>query len=292
MSDPNALKIKATAPNGEEYVATFLPDKGMNFISFRKGDVEVIDQTTLPLFEERFAGLGAMIGPHFHHRDTIPEVKNPELFPHIEKLIQKGVKEPFSHGIGRYAPWKVALHTSSKIVAHLSGKERWQGVELQDLEGQNFNMSYIAEMKPDGLHITLSVESEKPSVVGLHTYYALDNRAGHVISTVQSEASDKGIKKPIPAAWLKNEHELDFNLNESVDLGFFPYPDPSTGKIVLQTGKRKVIVSYKTPSPHNSWQLWHPTDSTFVCIEPLSAENPRQPVLKSSELEIIIGIGP
>ena len=34
-------------------------------------DIEVIDQKTEPLYVERMAGLGALIGPHFHHRQKI-----------------------------------------------------------------------------------------------------------------------------------------------------------------------------------------------------------------------------
>jgi hypothetical protein len=88
---------------GQNLQAIFLPEKGMNLISYKKDETEVIDQSTRNLFEERFAGLGALIGPHFHHRKTevIPPIKDESLFPHIARLKAKGIQEPFSHGIDR-----------------------------------------------------------------------------------------------------------------------------------------------------------------------------------------------
>src|SRR5947209_3792431 len=99
--------LKSQTEKGESMQATFLPEKGMNLVSFKKGNLEVIDQSTLPLFEERFAGLGALIGPHFHRRlpETLPHIADESLFPHIARVKAKGAADPFSHGIGRYAPW-------------------------------------------------------------------------------------------------------------------------------------------------------------------------------------------
>src|SRR5262245_23646805 len=168
----SAVCIRSKAHDGEDLTALFLPSKGMNLISYKKGECEAIDQGTWDIFEERYAGLGALIGPHFHHRNpqVIPPVKNEELFPHIAKLKDKS--EPFSHGIGRYAPWKIESLNDSSIQASLTGDMIWNGVALKQLEGQNFKMGYGANLAPDGLHIDLYVTSDTESVVGLHTYYA------------------------------------------------------------------------------------------------------------------------
>ena len=81
----NKIKLKNTSPTGKSLVATFLPDGGMNLCSYKLGDIEVIDQQTLPLYEERKAGLGALIGPHFHQRQEVPSGYDESLFPHIAK---------------------------------------------------------------------------------------------------------------------------------------------------------------------------------------------------------------
>src|SRR5690349_11544962 len=100
--------LENTTHDGSPLQATFLPDKGMNLVSYKKGGVEVIDPSTKSLFEERYAGLGALIGPHFHRRrtDALPKIPDESLFPHIARVKAKGVHDPFSHGIARYAPWK------------------------------------------------------------------------------------------------------------------------------------------------------------------------------------------
>ena len=107
--------------------------------------------------------MGALIGPHFHHRNphAIPPVKNEPLFPHIAKIRARGGVEPFSHGIGRYAPWIVESTSQDGITATLSGEQEWNGVKLKELEGQNFKMGYSAKMLPEGLAIHLSVTSDR-----------------------------------------------------------------------------------------------------------------------------------
>lgn len=289
MLKGNEIQIKAISKEGELLSATFCPSAGMNFISYKKGNLEVIDQSTRPLFEERYAGLGAMIGPHFHHRKEIPTVANPALFPHIEKVFAKGTKEPFSHGIGRYAPWKVESVTENQIVATLRGTDKWNGVELKELEGQDFKMEYSAQMLPEGLSITLTVESQKPSIVGLHTYYALPENAV-VTSCIQNEYNDHGNILPIPKEWFSKEHDLHYDLKSEFDFGFFPYPDPSRGTITLEGSDRKIRVSYSCPNNDNSWQLWHPKGKSFVCIEPLTAKDPRRPMQTSSTIKILIEV--
>src|SRR5262245_52892018 len=129
----------------ENLQAVFDPERGMNLLSYKLGETEVIDQSTRSLFEERYAGLGALIGPHSHHRHVVPPVKDEALLSHIARVKSKGVEEPFSHGIARYAPRK-AEATATKVTARLTGKDTWNGVALSALEGQNFTMEMIAEL--------------------------------------------------------------------------------------------------------------------------------------------------
>jgi hypothetical protein len=269
---------------GRVLTARFAPGCGMNMISLKRDEIQIIDQSTLPLFEERFAGLGAMIGPHFYHRKIIPAVKNPSLFPHIAGLQKKGVAEPFSHGIGRYAPWKVEEATETKIAATLEGKELWNGVALAELEGQDFTMRYEAQMLETGLEVTLSVSSQRPSVIGLHTYYKMEEGA-KVKAQVQPYYYDQGVKKE------RTGHELAWDLKDPIDFGFAPYPDPLHGDILLDNPTLpKVKVDYECQNEENSFQVWHLAGGSFVCIEPLSAKNPQEPTSSVVRLKILISI--
>ncbi len=289
----NEIKISAKNDSGEVLQATFAPDRGMNLLSYRKGGLEFIDQTTYPLFEERYAGLGALIGPHFHHRNpkVIPPVKNEALFPHIARLKAKGVAEPFSHGIGRYAPWQVEKVTEDEVVAHLSGTDQWHGVPLKELEGQNFVMRYHAKCLSQGLQIDLSVKSDTESVVGLHTYYAMGSGKAFIQTRVQDHYLAQSTLHPIPSTWnFSADHTLTYPVDQETDFGFHPFPDPTQGKITLQSEDRCVEVHYSCENGENSFQIWHPMGKSFVCIEPLSAKDPRKPKLSVSRLKILISV--
>lgn len=266
--------------------ASFIPAKGMNMVRFSKKNLSIIDPATAPLFEERFAGLGPLIGPHFHHRQEIPPVKNESLFPHIARVKAKGTAEPFSHGIGRYAPWTISSHSTSSLHAELKGSDLWHGVALRELEGQDFKMDYEVHLEENALVITLAVESEKPSVVGLHTYYALYGNAS-VRAHVQALYNDQGQFKEIPSSWLEKQ-TLQLSLERPYDFGFFPFPDKKGGLITLQDSCHSVQVQYECDNEENSWQLWRPLGTSFVCIEPLSARNPRLPVRCKSRIKIRI----
>lgn len=276
--------------NGEQLEAIFLPEVGMNMISFKKGNVEVIDQSTAALFEERSAGLGALIGPHFHHRHVIPAVKDESLFPHIARVKAKGIQEPFSHGIGRYAPWKAEAAPTS-VQASISGKDLWNGIPLADLEGQNFKMNYTANLLPDGLHIELSVVSDTDSLVGIHYYYKLPNSKGKVVSQVQKSYLDMGVLKTIPESWqLDQQHVLTYTMDQPADFTFYPHPNPCEGEIRLVTEEYTLNTRYKCISQESAWQLFHPADASYVCIEPVSAKDPRHPNLTVSSLNIHLNI--
>jgi hypothetical protein len=264
----------------------------MNMISYKKGDIEIIDQSTFSLFEERYAGLGALIGPHFYRRNprVIPPIKNAHLFPHIERLVKTGIEDPFSHGIGRYAPWKTTVFNNT-IHATLSGKDEWNGVPLSELEGQNFTMNFDVELTAKGLKIELSVVSDFDSLVGIHYYYALPNGSGTVTSDVKNLMYDKLEMKSIPASWPYDEqHILTFDLSESADFAFHPFYDSRSGKIVLDTGAYCLQTIYESSNEENSWQLYHPKGASYVCIEPVSSQNPRRTNLTVSSIKIFLEI--
>lgn len=286
------ITLKNCASDGTPLQVTYLPGMGMNMVSFKKGEIEAIDQGTWPLFEERFAGLGALIGPHFHHRylPIIPKIKDESLFPHIARIRANGTKEPFSHGIARYAPWQAEATTTS-IKAVLTGKDTWQGIPLAELEGQNFKMSFQADLQPDGLHIDMSVVSDTDSLVGIHYYYHLPEGKGKVSSVVQNTFLDRGKLKKIPADWeFDDQHNLIFPMERSADYTFHPYPNPCRATIHLVTDAYRLITTYTSDSQENAWQLYHPKGASYVCIEPVSAQDPRHPNLTVSSIKICLNI--
>lgn len=274
----------------ESLQAIFDPDRGMNLLSYKRGDIEVIDPSTRALFEERYAGLGALIGPHFHHRHVIPPVKDEALFPHIARVKAKGIQEPFSHGIARYAPWK-AEATTTKVTARLTGKDTWNGVALSALEGQNFTMEMTAELTPAVLEIALSVVSDADSLVGIHYYYHLPEGRGSISSTVQRHYLENGERKPLPEKWqLDSQHHLTLDLKEAYDVTFHPFPNLLEGQIVLDAIRYRLVTHYSCQSQENSWQLYHPAGASFVCIEPISSQDPHHPNLTVSSIKIQLEI--
>lgn len=286
------IVLTQTASSGERLQVTYAPEQGMNMMSFKKGEVEIIDQSTRALFEERYAGLGALIGPHFHRRrkESVPVVKDKSLFPHIARVEAKGVTDPFSHGIARYAPWK-AEATETRVKAILTGKDTWNGVPLAELEGQNFKMEFTADLKPEGLFIDLSIVSDTDSLVGIHYYYALPDGKGQVISHVQEQMRENDKLKSIPSDWnIDSQHKLTLDLNQETDFNFRPFPSPREGTIHLHTSAYSLKTIYHCVCAENSWQLYHPAGANFVCIEPLSSQDPRHPNLTVSSLKIHLEI--
>lgn len=289
----NPIHLKSKNSIGEDLEAVFWPGKGMNLLSYKKGAIEVIDQSTQALFDERFAGLGALIGPHFHHRHTavIPRIENEGLFPHIARVKAKGIEEPFSHGIARYAPWQILTATDSRIDATLTGKDSWEGIPLSKLEGQNFVMRMQAELTPKGLRINLSVVSDTDSLVGLHYYYHLPQGHGTVQARIQPHYLDAGLKKMLPDEWkIDTNQALHFDLDRAADYTFHPFPDPCMAEISLNTGDYYLVTAYQCAANENCWQLYHPQGASFACIEPISAYDPRHPNLSVSSIEVNLEI--
>lgn len=286
----NPIVLSASLEDGTALQATFLPEKGMNLISFKKGNLEIIDQTTLPLFEERFAGLGALIGPHFHRRrsEVLPKISDETLFPHIARVKANGVADPFSHGIARYAAWR-ATATPTTVKAVLTGKDTWNGVPLSALEGQNFTMHFEAALTPKGLSLALDVVSDSDSLVGIHYYYHLPQGTGQIKSCVQPECIIEGKRQTIPATWnVDPSGTLIFDLENDADYTFFPSPNPREGQILLEAGTYRLRTTYECDSQENCWQLYHPKGASFVCVEPISSQDPRHPNLTVSRIKIML----
>lgn len=288
----SSIEIRNQSATGEWLTATFLPHMGMNLMSFKRGNLEVIDQSTKDLFEERFAGLGSIIGPHFHRRNAeiLPIIKDEHLFPHIARVKAKGIADPFSHGIARYAPWNVEASENS-IKGHLSGKDLWNGTPLSSLEGQNFKMTFSAEMTREGLQLELSVVSDTASLTGIHYYFHLPSGKGTISSRVQNKIIEDNAVKPIPDKWAyDSQQQLQLPLEEGIDCTFYSFPNPLEGNIKLKTDTYELTTTYSCLSQENCWQLYHPAGASYVCIEPVSSQDPRHPNLTVSSININLHI--
>lgn len=286
------VTLKSKSESGQELAVTYAPEKGMNMVSYRKGEIEIVDQSTKPDFEKRFAGLGALIGPHFYRRNpkTLSPLKDASLFPHIAYAKEAGDTDPFTHGIGRYAPWNYETKEDS-IHATLKGDDLWHNIPLKELEGQNFKMEFRAKLHAKGLKINLSVVSDKESIVGTHYYYHLPRGSGKVIAGVQNEYYDPNVKREIPKDWLeKGTQTLCYQLNQNTDFAFHPHPDSTNGQILLDAIDYKLAINYTAPSAENAFQVYHPAGASFVCIEPCSALDPRHANLTVSSIEINLEI--
>ncbi|MEC7840262.1 MAG: hypothetical protein VX777_09520 [Chlamydiota bacterium] len=284
------VTLRNTSEDGKNLTVTYLPEMGMNMISYKKDDLDVIDQSTQHLFDERFAGLGALIGPHFHRRlpQILPKIENPKAFPHIPKNSEV---DPFSHGLGRYAPWQFECDETS-IRATLKGDDSWNDIPIKELEGQNFTMTYHAKLSPKGLSIEMSVVSESDSIVGIHYYYHLPKGEGVITTKVKEKYIDKNEIKNIPSdlGFDKDTNTLSCSLNRDLDYTFHPYPDPTVGEIILDAVDYKLKTQFIAPSEECSFQLWHPKGASFVCIEPNTAQDPRHPNLSVSSIKINLQI--
>ena len=280
MSEPIVLQNQSST--GQKLEAVFQPEKGMNLLSYKLGNQEVIDQ-----------GIGFLTGPHFMQRkpSVIPPLKPDKTFWQIPLLDELGYHDPFTGGIGSYAPWKVLFSSSTEIKAILSGKDTWEGETLASLEGQNFIMEFHATLNPNGLALKLSVVSDSDSIVGINYHFALPNGQGKVISDVKPQFYDRDILKTIPTEWQRDSQGiLTFDLTHNADYSFFPFFDPLSAKITLQTSQYQLITTYSSLCQENSWELYHPQGASYVCISPLSSQNPWKPNLTASSIAIRLEI--
>ena len=279
--------------DGSQLKAVFLPEQGMNLASYKKNEIEAIDQSTKEQFEERMGGLGPLIGPHFYHRkpSDIPFVPDETIFPHIARIKSKENIEPFSHGIARYVRWNWNASDTS-IEGRLSGMDTYKGVTLAALEGFDFQMKFNAHLSDDGLHIELIVNSEsKPSIAGLHYYLATSEGKGSVKMNCEEKYNDMGVWKPIPKDWQEDDpNHLRFDLNEESDYGFRPLSENFSGDALLTTKSHQLKIHYKADSDEHAFQLYHPKGASFVCIEPVTAKNPRDAKQKKNHLRVNLEI--
>ena len=268
------IVLKSTNEKGQALEAVFETTQGVNLISFKKEQLEVIDPSS-----------GSLIGPHFGSRHVIPSIKEASFQQHIEEL-KKHHQDPFYNGVARYAPWKILSTKDNLFTATLISKDTWKEATLTNLEGQVFVMHYTAELNSQGLAVSLSVVSDADSVVGTDFRFKLPEGQGKVISDVKEIALRSGKEEPLPHNLKNDTHTMVWDLANPCEYIFHPFTNPVSGKIILETESYSLETVYKSRNQENSWQLKREKDASYVSINPLSAKNPWFPNLTVSSIDI------
>ncbi len=292
IEQPSNTTVDTIVLKHGPYEATFLPNSGMNLASFRKGDLEIIDQSTRSDFEQTGAGLGCLIGPHYGDRksEVIPQVPNLELFPQVASMQQRNAADLFHSGVGRYAPWQILNSSPDTVSAAITGKQEWNGTTLGFIENQNFRMTCEAQLNEKGLQITLSVVSDSDSIVGFAHRYHLPDGNGTLVANVDDKIWQKLESSPLPTEWNYTNTRLQLELPDEANMTFHPILDPLQAQILLQTSTHTLRVNYHAPSQQNCWHLFRKKNSTWASIQPLSAKFPVRPTLTVSSISLSLEV--
>lgn len=272
--------------------ATFDPEHGLNMMSLVIEGHELIAQSTKNGFLESSRGLGPLIGPHFYHRvsDTIPYLDSQTIDLLSKKIRFRQDPEPFSHGIGRYVPWKILHQGPKSFKACLDSHDQIAGITLAEIEGFDFFMEFEAEVSQRQITIRYSAKSSsQPVVVGLHTYYALDSMMKTCDLMGAPFYFDKLNKKAVPPDWFSDQG-LRIPLNKPLDYTFSPQINKEGfGEVEVKRGVSNLLIQAKA-TPDLSFQLYRGEDSPFICIEPIAAINPRIVTQKNASIEVRISL--
>ncbi|OGN62633.1 MAG: hypothetical protein A3F09_03895 [Chlamydiae bacterium RIFCSPHIGHO2_12_FULL_49_11] len=275
---------------GVFYEAHFDVERGLNLISLKKGEVDLIEQSTRPIFEERMGGLGPLIGPHFYERreQDIPFTPDASMFPHVRAMQREGKKDMFSHGIARYVQWNEDS-TDTTLTAHLSGMDTHHGMTLAALEGFNFRMDFKAHLSSSGLNIDFKCESEgHPCILGLHYYFSVHQPAAFIRLRSEEKYNDKQDWKPLRPEWKREGGRIELPMTDEYDFVFVPKLENGVAHAELIDKSQVLSVSYTPVHSEHSFQIYHPKEAPFVCIEPVSATNARRVTATKNHLKIRI----
>ena len=115
--------------------ALVTPRLGMSLVRFSVEGEQLLDLRREQLFLEYRKGLGPIILPFFGQRRKFPELDY-ERFPHVEHLRKSKVRDPFQHGVGRYASW-IFEEKDNKVTGFLRGDDLLHGYKLRHRFGDN-----------------------------------------------------------------------------------------------------------------------------------------------------------
>ena len=252
LSDPDFGKCVRLEE--KDIAAVIAPEMGMAMISFTVKGEEILDQSRKDIFLKCRKGLGPLILPHFNQQVPAPDV-DVSAIPHVEHLKALGIKHPFQHGIGRYAPWRYMTDEKS-VSGTLSGEDLLNGLKIRELNGSAFKAQVTYRLFGGALEITLGAEGERPVQAGIHFYYDLKNRAT--------------ARAFLPVTGGKQE----FRFDQAYDLPL--KPEKTGGEICYRLETRTysldTVVAADGP-PGTVFEdviIFSPENAPFTCLEPLS----------------------
>ncbi len=265
-------------------LAEVMPDAGMTLRSLRMGDIESICQSRASQFTSCRKGYGPLIGPHFNQRAQLPAaaLANMARWPQTDALARMGFRDPWQHGVARYAPWEYAA-SSDSIRAKLTGDQEMHGLPLSAVQGGNFELHLAMQLAGNALRVHYTAQADFPPVIGLHYYYALPGDQGRVRAPVTGVMHAGGQSVPIPPECLDaSGRSLDLPLDRKLDNVFQLRPGP----IELITTTHTVTTMPESGA--ESLVIFHPGFDGWVCVEPLSSANLSQPAGNRAEMSLTI----
>lgn len=250
------------------------PAFGMSLIDFAVDGEALLDTTRTETFHACRKGLGSLILPHFNQRKDFPDVET-EAFPHVAHLRRLGVRDPFQHGVGRYAPWRYQAAGSS-ITGCLEGQDLLGGCRARAITGFDFAARVSYRLVDGGLGLELELTADAPVEAGIHYYYDLKDRCS---ATVQMplEGSDQ------PAV---------FGFQQAYDDVFHPAHHTDCVTYTLTTAtyllRTRVPVCGHPEENFDAVVLFSPAQASFVCIEPLTFAQRSENTRKRIRTEIVL----
>jgi hypothetical protein len=262
--------------------AIISPKFGLSLIDLCFRDIPILDRSREQAFIECRKGLGPLILPHFNQRDLPPEI-DVEAFEHIHYLRKMNIRDPFQHGVGRYAEWRYRADKDS-VTGRLSGTDRIQGFTMSQIAGFAFDAEVCYRITGSGLNIKFELTAEKPVETGIHFYYDLKNRSSAVVELPLEGQNEKTV----------------FHFDRGHDKTYLPSKTNRFATYLLKTDgyelRTTVPVLGDPSSTFDAVTLFSPAGERFACIEPLSfsqaGENLERSFRGSIFLELDSPFGP
>jgi hypothetical protein len=236
--------------------AAISPVFGLSLIDLCFRNEPILDRSREKVFYQSRKGLGPLILPHFNQRNTIPEI-DLEAFAHVHYLREMNVRDPFQHGVARYAEWRYRVDEDS-VTGSLTGTDRIQGYEISEITGFAFEAEVCYRITETALNIHFDLRAEQPVEAGIHFYYDLKNRHSAVVEIPLEGQSE-------PAVFhFDCGHDTTYLPNRSNRQAIYTL---TTDSYVLRT----IVPVLGDPSnTFDAVTLFSPEGERFVCIEPLS----------------------
>ncbi len=239
--------------------ASFTCNLGLNLISLKLGDIEVIHSAP-----EGF------IGPHFG-------LRHPSLLG--------GGEDPYPFGAARYLPWEAEKKSENEFHAKISGDQ-------ESLEGQKFQIAVDGKIIDDTLRLHQSVVSAADSLIGCQARLRLPKEGEN---TLRIDSRDKyyvnGKLTQMPEFWERSpDGFVTVSLNTPFEAGFRPIINPLRGRIQLKTDSYLVELEYTSISEESSWYIIYPEESPYISIAAVSSQNPWHPNLTVSSVDMSLKI--